>query len=614
MRDELLQNYENELTYLRQMGAQFAEKYPKVASRLRLESSKETEDPHVERLIEAFAFLAARIHLKLDDEFPDITEALLNIVYPHFVRPIPSMAIADFQVDIEHGKLTTGLKIERNTMLYSRPVGGVPCKFRTCYETTLWPITVTSAEWKTPDLLKPTVKVPDVRHALRLEIHSAPDAPLPGLGLDCLRFHLAGPGNVAHTLYELLCSRLARIVVRDPSNPKIQGVTLPASALRPVGFAEDEGMLPYHRRSFLGYRLLQEFFTLPAKFLFLDVTGLAKAWQQGFGNTAELIFLFSGAVEEEQRNRLEIGVSPSTFRLGAVPIVNLFPLTAEPILLDQYKQEYQVVPDIRRPNATEVFSVDDVSTIDSATRQIITYRPFHSQRHEYLGSGNECFWIANRRTSNRMDDDASEIFLSLVDRAMRPLVPDKDTLTVRTTCTNRNLPVQLPFGNKDGDFEMEGNAPVKRIVSLTEPTKPFRPPMSRMALWHLISHLSLNYLSLVEGGRGALQQILRLYDFTDTPAAARMIEGIASVSSHPHFARVVSDNGIAFARGTRVELELDEDQFVGGGVYLFASVIEHFLALYVSLNSFTQLIAKTKRRRGEVLRAWPPRAGLKILI
>jgi type VI secretion system protein ImpG len=245
---------------------------------------------------------------------------------------------------------------------------------------------------------------------------------------------------------------------------------------------------------------------------------------------------------------------------------------------------------------------------------MIAYRPFHSHRHEHHGARDEHFWIANRRASNRVNDEASDMYLSLVDRAMRPIVPDQDTLTVRTTCTNRNLPAQLPFGDEEGDFELESNAPVKRIVALTKPTPPLRPPTSRLALWHLISHLSLNYLSLVESGRGALQQILRLYDFTDTPFAEKMIDGIVSVKSQPHFGRVVSENGISFARGTRVELELDEDRFVGGGVYLFASVIEHFLALYVSLNSFTQLVAKTSQRKGEVLRQWPPRAGQKILV
>jgi type VI secretion system protein ImpG len=614
MRDELLRNYENELSYLRQMGAQFAEKYPKIASRLRLESSKETGDPHVERLIEAFAFLAARIHLRLDDDFPEITEALLSIVYPHFVRPIPSMAIADFQVDVEHGKLTTGLKIERNTTLYSRPVGGVPCKFRTCYETTLWPVSISAAEWKTPDLLKPAVKAPDTNYVLRLQLNSTPDASLPGLGMDRLRFHLAGESNVVHTLYELLCSRLVRIVVRDPSNPRLPAVTLPSSALRPVGFAEDEGMLPYHHRSFLGYRLLQEFFAMPAKFLFVELAGLEKIWSDGFKNSAELIFFFSGSIDEDRRHKLEIGISLSTFRLGCIPIVNLFSQTAEPILLDQFKHEYLVTPDIRRPGAMEIFSVDEVNTIDSATREIIAYRPFHSYRHDYHEAGTQHFWIANRRAANRLNDEASDIYLSLVDRAMRPLLPDQDTLTVRTTCTNGDLPAQLPFGNEDGDFELDGNAPVKRIVSLTEPTRSVRPPLASMGFWRLISHLSLNYLSLVEGGRGALQQILRLYDFSGSSFVERMIQGISNITSRPHFARVVSDQGIAFARGTRVELELDEDQFVGGGLYLFASVIEQFLALYVSLNSFTQLVVKTKHRKGEILREWPPRAGKKILV
>jgi type VI secretion system protein ImpG len=205
------------------------------------------------------------------------------------------------------------------------------------------------------------------------------------------------------------------------------------------------------------------------------------------------------------------------------------------------------------------------------------------------------------------------MYISLVDRSGRTAFPDLDTLTVRTTCTNRNLPARLPFGNEDGDFELEGGANIKSIVALTKPTLPLRPPASKMALWRLISHLSLNHLSLVADGRDALQQILRLYDFTESPFAQKMIEGIADLKSRPHFAPIVSENGVTFARGTRVELELDEEQFVGGGVYLFASVIERFLALYATLNSFTQLTARTRQRK-EAIREWPPRAGQKILV
>ncbi|MGO9228799.1 MAG: type VI secretion system baseplate subunit TssF [Bryobacteraceae bacterium] len=613
MRDDVLLYYERELTYLREMGAQFAEKYPKIAARLMLEESKESEDPHVERLLEAFAFMAGRVHLKMDDDFPEITEAFLGIVYPHFIRPIPSMSIVEFHLDKEQGKLTTGLKIERGTVLYSRPVGGVPCKFRTCYASTLWPVNVAAAGWSTPDQLRPALRAPEAAYALRLTINSAPDAPLGKLELDTLRFHLTGESNLVHSLYELLCAKLTRIVVRDPNNPKVPAVTLPAAALRPVGFAEDEGMAPYPLRSHIGYRILQEFFAFPAKFLFVDLTGLEEVWGAGFQSSAEIVFLFSSAGDEERVQRLELGISPKTFRLGCVPIVNLYPQTSDPILLDQRKYEYQVRPDIRRPAATEVFSIDEVSSIDSETREIVTYRPFYSYRQITSGTRNECYWIANRRASNRLNDDASDMYISLVDRSGRTVFPEVDTLTLRTTCTNRNLPARLPFGNEEGDFELEGSTPIKSIVALTKPTLPLRPPTSKMALWHLVSHLSLNHLSLVEDGRDALQQILRLYDFTESSFAQKMIEGIADLRSRPYFAPIIAENGVTFARGTRVELELDEEQFVGGGVYLFASVIEHFLALYATLNSFTQLSARTRQRK-EVIREWPPRAGQKILV
>ena len=611
MRDDLLLYYERELTYLRQVGAQFAEKYPKVAARLQLETAK-CEDPHVERLLEAFAFLAARVHLKVDDEFPEITEALLGIVYPHFVRPIPSMSIVEFQVDLEQGKLTTGLDIPRESILYSRPVAGVPCKFRTCYDTTLWPLSVSATEWTSPDRLKPAYRAPEAAFALRLELHATPDVVLSKLGMDRLRFYLFGESSLVHILYQLLNSKLTSIVVRDPANTKLAPVKLPASCLRPVGFADDEGMLPYPRRSFVGYRLLQEYFAIPEKFLFVDVTGLEAAWATGFKNSAELVFLFSSAGDEDRRQRLEIGISPKTFRLGCTPTINLYPQTAEPILLDQRKYEYPVIPDIRRPNATEVFSVEEVGSIDASTRQIVTYRPFYSYRHE-TAEQHDCFWIANSRPSSKLNDDALDVYLSLVDRSMRPARPSVDTLTIRTICSNRNLPARLAFGNEDGDFELESNAPLKRIVALKKPTMPLRPSTGKMALWHLISHLSLNYLSLVSEGRDSLQQILRLYDFTETPSSQKMIEGITELTSRPHFARVVSENGIAFARGTRVELGLDEEQFVGGSAYLFASVIEQFLALYVSMNSFTQLVATIGQRK-EVLREWPPRAGYNVLV
>jgi type VI secretion system protein ImpG len=200
-----------------------------------------------------------------------------------------------------------------------------------------------------------------------------------------------------------------------------------------------------------------------------------------------------------------------------------------------------------------------------------------------------------------------------VDLSGRPIQPNVQALTVRTTCTNRDLPGRLPFGNEAGDFDLEGAAPVKRVIALVKPTNTLRPPLAKNSLWRLISQLSLNYLSLVSDGKEALQEILRLYNFSGSTYSEKQIEGLTSLTSRRHFARVVSDDGVAFVRGTRVDVEFDEDQFVGGGVYLFAAVLECFLGLYVSMNSFSQLAARTRQRK-EILKLWPPRAGQKILL
>lgn len=612
MRDDLLLYYEQELTFLRQMGADFKDKYPSVAGRLVLEANQ-CQDPHVERLLEGFAFLAARVHLKIDDEFPEITEALLSIVYPHYIRPIPSMSIVELHT--EPGQtVAAGLEIPKETVLYSRKVGGFESNFRTCYKTTLWPIAVTAAEWKTPDRLTPPVKSIDAVGAVRIELTSLGDVLFNKLEVNSLRFYLNGEPNVVNTLYELLCRNCVQILLRDPTpGSRVRPVNIAASSLKPAGFGDDEEMIPYPRRSFPGYRLLTEYFTFPEKFFFFDLENLRPALAP-FKERVEIVFLISEFEMAERRQKLEVGVTGKTFKLGCTPIVNLFSQTAEPILLDQRKFEYQIVPDIRRPNAMELFSVDQVLSIDPQSQEVLHFEPFYSFRHAGTRDKKQVFWIANRRPSPRRGDEGTDMYLTLVDVSTRQVFPNQDALTVRATCTNRDLPSRLPFGNDDGDFWIkEGGAAVKKIVCLKKPTNSLRPPVGRSALWRLISQLSLNYLSLVDEGKAALQEILKLYNFTDSAYSEQQIKGIADMQSRKHFARVISENGITFARGVRVEMELDEEQFVGGGSYLFGSMLERFLGMYSSLNSFSQLVAKSKQRRG-LINEWPPRAGRKILM
>jgi type VI secretion system protein ImpG len=612
VRDELLLYYERELSYMRQLGAEFAEKYPKIASRLMLEGDR-CDDPHVERLLEGFAFLAARIHLKVDDEFPEVTQGLLNTLYPHYVRPIPCMTIVEMFVDPEQGKQSAGMQVPRDTVLYSRRVNNMACKFQTCYDTTLWPVSLKSAEWKTPDRLSPVIKNPDCAAVFSLQFQLLPDVQLGQLGMDSLRFYLQGESNQIHSLYELLCNNCFEILLRNPKNRAGKPIALPPSALRQVGFEQNEGILPYTRRSFLGYRLLQEYFSFPEKFFFLEINGLQAMRDAGFDDSFEVVFQISKFDQPERQQSLEVGVSAKTVRLNCVPVVNLFKQTAEPILISHQRYEYPVVADMRRQAAMEVFSVDEVVSTRPNSTEVINYEPFYSYRHATLRDATKTFWLATRRDSNRPNDTGTDVYLSLVDLSSRPLVPNVDTLTVRCTCTNRDLPSRLAFGHESGDFEIEGFSTIKKIIALRKPTSSVPPPVGRGLLWRLISHLSLNYLSLVSDGKDALQEILKLYNFSDSSYLEKQILGIEQVRSEPHFARILSDTGISFVRGVRVHIDFDEEQFVGGGVFLFASVLERFLGLYAAMNSFSQLVVSTKQRR-EVMREWPPRAGDEVLL
>lgn len=611
MRDELLEYYERELTYLRQIGAEFAARYPKVASRLQLEPTK-CEDPHVERMLEGFAFLAARVHLKIDDDLPEISQSMMELVYPHYVRPIPSLSIVQFHVDPEQGKLSTGFKVPRETLLYSRPVAGMPCKFRTCFDTTLWPVSIAAAEWKTPERLRPPIRSgPEVMAVLRLEIRCFADVSFDKLELDSLRLFLNAESSMAYPLYELMANNCRQIIVRDltPGSKK-QPLTLPASTLRPGGFDEAEALLPYPHRSFTGYRLLQEYFAFPQKFLFFELGGFQKMAAAGFGSAAEVLMLISPFERAERQQSLEMGVSHETFRLGCTPVINLFQQTSEPILVDQTRHEYLIVPDARRKHTTETFSVDTVLGVRPNAAGTVPYQPFYSYHHE---AGSQAFWFSTRRPCGWRVDGSTDVYVSFVDLSGRPAFPSEDSVTLRLTCFNRDLPSRLPFGNEDGDFELEGGGPIKKVVALVKPTSVLHPPLGRALHWRLISQLSLNYLSIVDGGTDALREILRLYNFGDHPFHERQIQGILSVNSRPALTQVTSEEGVSFVRGRRVEIEFDEEQFAGGGVYLFASLLERFIGLYVTMNSFTVLSARARQRK-EPFRPWPPRTGNRILV
>lgn len=625
MRDELLGYYERELVFMRQMGAEFAQKYPKIAARLQLEADK-CEDPHVERIIEAAAFLAARVQLKIDDEFPEITESFLNVLYPHYLAPVPSMSIAQFALDADQSKLTVGYDVARSTTLYTRPVQGTPCRFRTVYPVTILPLTISAAALESRVPVNARGRLTEA--AIRISVRGTSGAPLAqmkiGAGdvarnVERLRFYLNGEPQIVYPLYEMLFNNVTHVELRAPENGATRGnrarspvLTLPASHLKQVGFEPDEGMLPYTARSFLGYRLLTEYFTFPEKFLFFDLLGLDEAARAGLSDQFDILI----HLKDVQPPRAQI--DQTVFQFNCTPVVNLFEKIAEPVQLTAQQHEYHIIPDVHRQSATEIYSIDAVTTTDPYLKESREFQPFYSFSHarEAGNAGDRTFWYASRRPSQRESDAGTEINLSLVDLDFNPHVPTVETLTVHTTCTNRDLPERLPFGGQEGDFEVEGALPIDRVRCLRKPTSTLRPAMRRAAQWRLISHLSLNHLSLVESETNtpeALQEILLLYDFLDSSATRKQIAGITGVAAKRVVRQMGTRIGAGFVRGLETTVEFDEEEYVGSGVFLLASVLERFLGLYASINSFNQLVAITKQREG-ILKRWHPRAGEQMLL
>jgi type VI secretion system protein ImpG len=619
VRDDLLLYYERELTYLRRLGAEFAARYPKVASRLQLEPTK-CEDPHVERLLEGFAFLAARVHRRLDDDLPEVSEAMLDVLHPQHVRPLPSISLVELELDPELGKLPAGFHVPRGSELRSRPVQGMPCRFRTCYDTTVWPMTVTAAEWTTADRAGSGARVGEAVGAIRIEMRAFDGMKLAQLApqrgpagraapkggpLAALRLHLAGDANVADALHELLLNSCARVVVRDPDQPSRAPVVLPATSVTPVGFDEHEGLLPYPRRTFAGFSL---------QFQFVDVAGVADAFRAlGAGARAEMYIIISPFERAERRQILELGISARTFRLGCTPVVNLFEQVAEPILLTQRATEYTVVPDARRRLEIETWSVDTVHGITPGEGEPRRIEPLYGFRHG-RSDATGVFWHGVRRASGWRTDRGTEVSISFADLSGQVRAPDAEVASLTLTCFNGDLPSRLPFGvDERGDFELAQGGPIRRVLCLTRPTPVIQPPLGKPLLWRLISTLSLNHLSLVEEGLDALREILRLHNVGDSTGGERQIQGLVGVRTSPAYARVNTDQGVAFARGRRVELEFDEEHFPGGGTFLFASVLERFLAHYATMNSFTQLAVRSRQRK-RVLREWAPRAGWRTLL
>ncbi len=580
--------YQDELSFLREMGREFAQAHPEAAHFL----AERGGDPDVERLLEGFAFLTGRIRQKLDDELPEATHALVALLLPHYLRPIPPISLIEFQPI--RGMVRKPCSIPRGTEVASMPVDGTSCRFRTCYDVDLYPFSLESAALNTPDGARPE---------LQLRFNVEPGCSLSWREIGALRFFLAG--EYAETLYLWLCRHVEKVRIRyDTGRTLSADLYIEKESIRPAGFGPGEALLPYPRTAFDGYRLIQEYFTFPEKFLFIDLTGLECLKQEIESNAFGIDFVFSRSVDPSLK------VSHENIRLFCTPVVNLASLESEPLRVDHERSEYRVRPAASNPSHYEIYSIERAAGWVQGSAEELEYLPLFSFRFERAHPAQKRVYY-HPRLHSAVVGDGTDLYVSFVDADHEAAVPPTESVVFQLTCTNRILAEKLRLGDIHAPTE---NTPgIARFRNITRVSPGIKPPLEGDLHLRLMSHLALNYVSLTSVS--AFRDILELYNFQSLhsqqagKANQLRLEGIIDVQSTPEH---LLFGGIP-VQGITTRMALKESHFSSDGdMFLFGSVLNEFLALYVSLNSFSRLIVRGVDR-GDTYE-WPPRIGRQIIL
>jgi type VI secretion system protein ImpG len=603
MFDDILPYYNSELRFMRAMAGEFAAANPKVASQLRI-SADTIDDPHVLRLLEGFAFLNARTRMKLDDDFPELTTALLDILYPHYLRPFPAMSI--MQVTPRPGMRGSTLLPARTEVL-TEPVEGEPVRFRTGYPVELWPIELAAASVGGLPLDAPLNRA--AGHAtgvLRLSLSCLGDVDFGSLGIDRLRFHIHAEPRVSQMLYELVVGGTISVALAD-SAVDADPVILGRDAIRAVGFAADEVLLPLGAVSDPAHALLSEYHGFPDKFLFFDITGMAAKTLRDGKRTMEA-FLYLDRFDPA----LERLVTASDFRLFATPVVNLFEQAAEPIRLVPGRFEHRIIPDARREGTTEVYSVDRLIVADRTGREQ-AYSPFFGTGED-RGSPGLRYWHLTRRTATA-PTGGDDMFLTLTDTAGAVVADADHVASIDLTCTNRNLAAALPFGGGRPRLTLTAAASlVSGAQLITAPSPTLRPQRGSSALWRLISHLSLGQISIAEPALALalVKELLVLHEYQPSTASRILRERLKALTTTVSSARAPAGGHIAFISGVDVIAEFEDRRLSGSGAFLLGALLDRLFAAMAAINAFSRLRMTLTGDR-EVWQQWPARTGTRTL-
>ena len=612
--DQMLPYYESELGYLRRDLREFAERYPRIAGRL-LISGEVCEDPHTERMIESCALLNARIAKRLDDDYPEFTEALFEVLYPHYLRPFPSCSIAHMDFGGATKQPGTSI-IARGTQLNTRPVRGAACTFRTVYPVTVAPLALTRAAFSAIIDAPDAVRLPgNASSSISLTVSStAEQGSIAQLALPLLRVFIDGEPSFCAALRDALFMRgVAAYVEADNSG---RWTPLPAIPVRPAGFDEEEALIDFPARSHAAYRLLTEYFCFPEKFNFVDIDLQALAAHAPPGARSLTLHLaLSGIRSDSNLARMLGTLSTNNVLLGCTPVINLFRQRGEPIRVTHTSASYPVLADARRAFAYEVYAIESLSLIRQTPQgeTLVQFRPFYALKHAQMPDDAGHYYAVQRDESLADKSPGFETQVSIVDIDFDPGEVETDTLNIELTCTNRDLPASLSYGQQGGDLFLEGGSNLRAIAFLRKPTASHRFASGRGAHWRLISHLALNHLSLADGGVDAFREMLALYDLPRSPSSQRQIGGIKAIAQRPATAWLAGNPFTCLVRGVEVRLSIDEEAFVGSGIHAFAQVVERFLALYVHANSFTQLVIASSKTGEEILTCQPRSGDLSLL-
>ncbi|GLR15300.1 type VI secretion system baseplate subunit TssF [Chitinimonas viridis] len=617
-----LELYNQELRHVREMGGEFAQAFPKIAGRLGM-GGVAVEDPYVERLLEGFAFLAARVQLKQEAAYPAFTSHLLDMVYPHYGMPVPAMAIARFRPSSTTGSMTQGYEVPRGARLRGRMPAGeqTACEFSTAQAIKLWPIDIVSARYQThvadlPIASRLPTGLP--KGLLRIKLKARNGLGFDKLNIDDLPIYLSAADDVASRLAELILGAAQAVAIYDPARPA-GGTVLPTSVIAPVGFEPDEALLPYQNRSFDGYRLLHEYFAFPQRYLFFRLKGLEQAIRTVKGDTLEIVIPLSRGDDA-----LASLVDEQCFALFCTPVINLFTKRLDRVHVDPLQSEYHAVVDRRRPQDFEIMRVEALEGYGPDQQEETRFLPFYATYDQHRPHARAFFTsrreprllsLEQRRTGGRASYLGSELFVRLVDGDRAPFSERIVQLGGEVLASNRDLPLLMPIGG-DSDFTLLDSAPVDAIQCLRGPSRPIPAVVGGEVAWRLVNHLSLNHLVMTdldgEAAARALRDMLLLYAERGDVAHHRHVESVERMSAAAVTRRLPGPGPLVFGRGVEIKLTINETVFGGASPFVLGMVLERFLARQATLNSFTEMVL-VSTSRGE-LKRWPARAGVKALL